>query len=177
MKGSFIGTVIKQSDLKSGTKDGEDWTMKKFTIEDATDSIELTAWGDEINRIKVGYKYEFTNLWWKTYKDSPTLAFGKFATIKNVGSAQIPTKDVAQEVIDKVETIEKKPLGDLMPMALEYVQLETIYLLQVETEVKKIMKEYGSDMDGGKIGMFTKEIYRKMSNVNFKIAGDGFSHD
>jgi len=44
MKGAFVGTVMAQSDLSSGTdKNGKDWTKKNFTIEDTTGRISLTA--------------------------------------------------------------------------------------------------------------------------------------
>jgi len=112
MKGSFIGTVIKAGDLKSGTTNGKDWTKKNFTIEDVTGQVELTAWGDEINRVKVGCKYEFTNPWWKNYEGEVYLAFGKYATVKLVGTDEInnhPEAEASQEPKPEPESTTESP--------------------------------------------------------------------
>ena len=102
LKGSFIGTIIKAGDLKSGTKDGRDWTKKVFTVQDDSEEAELVAWGDEIKTFSVGHKYEFVNPWWKTYESKVSVTVGKYGTAKVVGSANTeattPT-DTKQEQI------------------------------------------------------------------------------
>jgi hypothetical protein len=175
-KGAFIGVIIKQGDLNSGTTNDKDWTNKKFTITDATGDIELTAWGDEIAQFKVGNKYEFTGCWFKEYNEEPVLAMGKYGKAKLIGTATVVEQTAATEPGDTPTHEEakgpSKPLGQLAPQTAEDVGLETVYLLQIEAEVKKVMKEYSpGEPNNQKVGMFVKEIYRKMAQAHFAKAG------
>ena len=87
LKGSFRGIVIKSGDLKSGTSNGKDWTKKIFTIQDDSGDADLVAWGDEVNNFKVGYKYEITNPWWKTYEGKVSVSVGNYGNSKVIGAA------------------------------------------------------------------------------------------
>ncbi len=87
LKGSFIGTVIKAGDLKSGTKDGRDWTKKVFTVQDDSADTDLVTWGDDIKLFSVGEKYEFIKPWWKTYEGKISVSLGKYGSAKIIGSA------------------------------------------------------------------------------------------
>lgn len=102
LKGSFIGTVIKAGDLKSGTTNGSDWTKKVFTVQDDSADADLVAWGDEIKQFTVGHKYEFTNPWWKTYEGKVSVSVGKYGTAKVIGSANqaetAPTNTTQQQI-------------------------------------------------------------------------------
>ncbi len=102
LKGAFIGTVIKASDLKSGTKDGRDWTKKVFVVQDDSADVELVTWGDEIKLFAVGQKYEFVNPWWKTYEGKVSVSIGKYGSAKVIGSANteepIPRSTIQQQI-------------------------------------------------------------------------------
>jgi hypothetical protein len=87
LKGSFRGIIIKSGDLKSGTSNGKDWTKKIFTIQDDSGDADLVAWGDEIANFKVGYKYEITNPWWKTYEGKVSVSVGNYGNSKVIGAA------------------------------------------------------------------------------------------
>ena len=88
LKGSFIGVVIKAGDLKSGTTNGKDWTKKIFTVQDDSADADLVAWGAaEIEKFKVGYKYEITNPWWKTYEGKISVSVGNYGNAKVIGTA------------------------------------------------------------------------------------------
>ena len=74
--------------MKSGTKDGRDWTKKVFTVQDDSADAELVTWGDEIKLFSVGHKYEFVNPWWKTYEGKVSVSVGKYGTSKIIGKGQ-----------------------------------------------------------------------------------------
>lgn len=180
-KGSFIGVVIKESALSAGSKDGSDWTKKTYTIQDTTANIDLVAWNEDVNKIKVGCKYEFVGLWWKEYKGTVQLSFGNYAQVKLIGTEPIPTKDVSQQVIDSVESIKDVKLPPISESAAEFVENEVLFLLQLEQKAREtILKHYPklSEVNPQKLGMIVKEIYRESKKSNFTRAtnlGDGFT--
>lgn len=166
-KGSFIGVVIKQGDLKSGTKDDRDWTKKTYTIQDATDEVILTAWGEEISMLKVGNKYEFTNPWWKEYEGKITLALGKYATLKLVGTDEINNVNSSETPAETRGEVNAEPLPKFSQT--EYVKQQTIWLLQIEATVRETMQQFMPTVEepnNQKIGMFVKEIYNEMKRMS-----------
>jgi len=180
-KGSFIGVVIKESALSAGSKDGNDWTKKTFTIQDVTANIDLIAWNEEVTKIKVGCKYEFVGCWWKDYKGTVQLSFGNYAEIKLIGTEPIPTKDVSQQVIDNVEKISTSDkLPKISAAAAEFVENEVLFLLQLEEKAWETMLKHfpNLQLNPQKLGMYVKEIYRESKKSNFTKAtnlGDGFT--
>jgi len=123
LKGSFIGTIIKAGDLKSGTKDGRDWTKKVYIIQDDSADAELVTWGDEIKLFSVGHKYEFVNPWWKTYEGKVSVSVGKYGTAKVVGSANTeettPTETTQEKITPPKTEGTKCPHG--LPTLSDYV--------------------------------------------------------
>jgi len=177
-KGNFKGTCISQSELKAGTGASGDWTRKFFTLEDRTGKIEITAWGEEINFFKVGLFYEIENPWWKEYEGKWSCNLGKYCKVKAVN----PPVDVKPAVETAEEEIQPEPKGprsvngDKLPPMIENAKMkvtaETLTLLQIEAEVIATMELFQPrlSLEGSKIGMFVKEIYRRMNNVEFKKA-------
>jgi len=175
---AFICTVIKASDLKSGTGDKGDWTKKVFTVEDATDQIDITLWGKNVDLLKLGYKYEITNAYFSTYKDDVQVGL-TYGQVKMIGSAGAPKE---QSTLEAPEPTPKpavgKPAEEIkLPTVpegfLNFIENETIVLLQIERDVKSVMAHYGTKLetvDGGKIGMFVKEIYRESKKIKFEKA-------
>ena len=92
LKGSIKAIVTNESDLKSGTTNGKDWTKRSFTLEDPSGSIEMTTWNEDIKKFKVGYTYEIINPWWKEYEGKPQLDLGKYAQVSVVGSENAPAE-------------------------------------------------------------------------------------
>ena len=126
MKGAFIGTVIKAGDLKSGTKDGRDWTKKVFTVQDDSADVDFVTWGDEIKGFSVGHKYEFVNPWWKTYEGKVSVQLGKYGSVKVIGTAnaeEAKPSDTKQEQITPPDPPKadgtKCPHGN--PILIDYV--------------------------------------------------------
>lgn len=164
-KGSFIGVVIKQGDLKSGTTNDKDWTKKTFTIEDTSDNVILTAWGDEeISRFKVGNKYEFTSFCWKEYEGKTTLSVGNYGNLKLIGTDEIQRENKQTTMPENTETrgeINGVPLPEFSNE--RWVRQQALVLLQIEEVVTKVMlihKPKLSEINHQKVGMFVKEIYK-----------------
>ncbi len=86
LKGSITGIIIKETDLKAGTSNGKDWTKKTFTIQDESDTIDITTWGEDTNKFKVGLVYQIVSPWWKMYEGKAQLSLGKYAQVTLIGS-------------------------------------------------------------------------------------------
>jgi len=184
-KGAFIGVIINQSDLNSGTSNKgtsseKDWTNKRFTITDNNDEIELTAWGDEIEKFKVGNKYEFTGFWFKEYKGTMQLSVGKGGKVNLIGTTitDIPKEQtpLQKHVDDDIAKSYKEgvPLPEIGPNLAVFSEEQCIQLLQIEKIVKETMTKFAPDKihEGQKVGMHTKEIYRESKKFKFEKASD-----
>ena len=179
-KGSFIGTVIKVGEPKSGTTNGRPWTMKVFTVQDKTDSIDITCFGDEVNLFKIGNKYEIIPWWKPKYEGNPNLGIGKYGSVNLIGTDEINNTQPPQ-------VLEPKPMGETrgqlngekLPVSsanlLGDVESETIALLQIEKIVVNTMITYSptiTEPNHQKVGMFVKEIYRSIRQPNYKKASE-----
>lgn len=183
MKGSFVGTVITQSDLNSGTaQDGKDWTNKKFTIEDTTSKISLTAWGDDIKKLELHRTYEFVSFYFKTYKEQVQLSFGNYGSATEISTPKqekLPDADPMKTIPDDTS----KPLPQFNPNSLNIVCENTVLLLQIEKYVKETFQEFRPmDVNNGqKVGLYIKIIYDELqklsSTIKFEkpIPGPGFA--
>ena len=178
LKGSFKGAVIHAGDLKSGTKNGKDWTKKIFTIEDDTASVDLVAWDSEITNFKVGYVYEIVNPWWKVYESKVSVQVGKYGTAKVIGSnpkeslvEPDPTKPLTTTLpetppVPKEQTVTppaatKEELELLDEGTIKIIQRESILLYKIRTNVEQTIKKFEDDPHGGMVGQFTELIYNK----------------
>lgn len=183
-KGSFIGTVIKQGDLKSGTtKDGKDWTKKVFTLEDDSDSIEITTWDEEIKLFKVGNKYEITNPWWKMYEGKLNLNVGQHCQVKLIGTcasqstieASAPTtaptsdeylkqkqKEIQEQEIKNKSNLEEKIQSLFTNDELELMDKESNRLLVLESFWIKKLTIGGIAPNPNRVGMFVKLLDDKL---------------
>lgn len=199
-KGAFIGVIIKQGDLTSGTSNPgtsseKDYTYKRFTIQDATGDIELTAWNGDIEKFKVGNKYEFTGFWFKEYKNVIGLAVGKGGKNKLIGTTITdipqeqttlpePNNNINENNIKDVKNIDFKKLADaaqapqlpeIGPNLAVFSEEQCIQLLQIEKIVKETQSKFAPTeiQSGQKVGMHTKEIYRESKKFKFEKASEG----
>lgn len=102
---SFIATVISQGELKSGTKDGDDWMNKKFTLDDGKTREDMIVWNDDIKKLKVGYRYEFNSPYWtESDKYGIQLNLGQYCEVKCIGTEQ------KQETLEKTEEPKQDPV-------------------------------------------------------------------
>lgn len=180
-KGNFKGACIKQSDLKAGSKSGSDWTRKTFTLQDASGEIEITAWNEEINFLEVGQFYEVENPWFKEYEGKWNCNIGQYCKINKVDNP--PVQSTIQESTAKPEepqpeqptpeSINGGKLPEINANLAEFIEGETITLLQIEKVVRDTITMFYPklvNIDGGKIGMYTKEIYRESKKIKFEKA-------
>lgn len=180
---SFIATVISEGELKAGTGQNGDWMRKEFTIEDATKTIKITAWNEEIKSLKVGYKYEFNSPYWKEYKGSPQLSLGQYCQVKCIGSAGTQetfneSKNEEQrlpETTARAEDVNGGKLPAISDAMAEFVEYETVQLLQIENRVIATIRIFMprlQDPNPAFVGLFVKEIYRESKRLNFKKASE-----
>jgi len=179
LKGSFKGIIVKAGDLKSGTKDGKDWTKKNFIIQDETGQADLVTWGDEVSQFKVGYTYEIVNPWWKTYENKITVQVGNYGTAKVIGSEKsipdTPPPPKEQTVISPPKT-QVKPdeskIEKLSDNELETVVNATQKILAISLAVGKELEKVTEHPDRTFVMEATKIIYDKFFATNFKKASD-----
>lgn len=114
MKGNFVGTIIAISDLKSGTKDNRDWSKKNITVEDRSAKMTLTAWNGEIKLFELNATYEFTGMWFKSYKDDVYLAMGKGGKVKKIEATTPPTEPTAHQEKTTPEPTPEPPTQNVM---------------------------------------------------------------
>lgn len=179
LKGSFKGVIIKAGDLKSGTKEGKDWTKKIFVIEDDTGQVDLVTWGDEIKKFSVGYTYEIVNPWWKTYENKITVQVGNYGTAKVIGSEKaIPDTPPPpkEQTVQSPPKTEQKPdeskIEKLSDNELETVVEATKKILAISLAVGKELEKVTEDPDRTFVMEATKIIYDKFFATNFKKASD-----
>jgi len=176
LKGSFKGVIIKAGDLKSGTKDGKDWTKKVFTIGDDSGEAELVTWGDEIKQFEIGKLYEIVNPWWKTYEGKVSVQVGKYGTAKFVGDYKPdPPATKEQTVLTPPKTEEKideEKISKLTDAELFTVEEATMKILSISLAVGEKLKEVTEDPDRTFVMEATKIIYDKFFVANFKNASD-----
>jgi len=159
LKGSFIGTIIKIGELKSGTKNGKDWTKKIFTVEDATASVELVCWGTtEIEKFKQGYKYEFVNPWWKVYEENVSVQLGKYGEAKVIGSSN--TEDTKPQPPQQSKETKREPTT-VDELGMTKIKNETLLLQKIHNTVQSTLGEGATEADRSSIDLFTKLIYEK----------------
>lgn len=170
MNGAFIGTVIAQSDLASGTRDGKDWTKKNYTIEDSGDRVTLTAWGENIGKVKVGCKYEFIGFWWKTYQEKIFLDFGNYGEVNLIGTDEVKQEPTKEEIMPDGKALKIPRFDDAG--VITNIQDEATKLFMINQIVWKTIKDYQIDPNGGMIGQFTEIIYNKFFKANFQKASE-----
>ncbi len=164
-KGNFVATVIDIGDLKSGTKNGRDWSMKKITVEDVTASLEIGCFGDEISLFKLGYKYEICPWWKEKYEGNPSVGIGKYGQVKLIGTDQITTETVrtsplTEETRGEING-EKLPEPDLSFKT--FIMAENTELAQIADVIMDEMLKHNpiDGINGQIVGLRVKEIYRE----------------
>jgi hypothetical protein len=191
LKGSFKGIITKASDLKSGTKDGKDWSRKIFIIEDDTDTADLVAWGDEIKKFEVGKTYEIINPYWKRYEGKTSLTVGKYGTATVIGSDNIsdtPEPPPAQTLLENGSQSAPKPdspqitqskgrtdedkIERLEGEALDTVEKATKTILSISLAVGEVAEKLVVGVSKEFVMEATKIIYDKYFVTNFKKASE-----
>lgn len=165
-KGHVKGVIIRQSDLKSGTtKNGKDWTMKTFTLQDASDELQIVAFDDEIKKLEVGHAYEIESPWWQEHEGKVSVKFGKYIKITDVGNAP------AQTTMDEAQAKPEIPVPN--ENFTEFVMDETIKILQIEEIVKSTLGKLapkGWHVNPETLKTYMELIYNESNKVLFRKA-------
>lgn len=170
---SFIATVIQSGDLKSGTKNNNDWSNKKFTIRDSTETLEITAWGDEIKLLEIGGKYEFNTPYWSDYQGKPQLAMGQYCKVVLLEKSSTQTT-MEQPAVGKStpEPTKEASNSPLSPDMITTVSNEARTLFYIRQQVEATVKAIQVDPNQGMIWQMTEIIHHKFFDAGFKRASD-----
>lgn len=141
--GSFIATVITVGDLKSGTKNNEDYSYKKFTLKDDSDTVEITTWGNDVNRLKKGVQYKFTKPYWNTYKETAQISFNQYGSVEEV-TGQTEQTRMEHTAKEQTETPERVHISE---EGLEEFTLKQNTILSQMTKI--VYDELQKDVDSG----------------------------
>ncbi len=157
---SFIATVIKQGELKSGTKGDKDWTNKRFTLQDSSGEIEITLWDYDVSLLKIGYKYEFLKPYWSDYQGNPQVTNNNYGKITVIGTA------TNQTVIDETPEESSTPQADVHNEPTDDLEKFTLVENTIISKIFKIVRaEIQKETDGSEqvrgdvVWVRTKEIY------------------
>ena len=164
-KGAICGTVVKMGDLKSGTNNNGDWTMKVITLDDGSDMVDIAAFGDEIKLFKLGAKYELVSPWWKEKEGKLSPVFGKYCQIKMVSEPPSPSEAPAEEKKTELKiTLDEDQI--------KKIQDESMLIYQIRTITERQIKTVEADPNPAMIGQFAEIIYNKHFKANFTKASD-----
>lgn len=170
-KGSIKGTIIKMSELKSGTtKAGSDWTRKDCVIEDKSDSVKFTIWGEDISKFKLGYVYEIVNPQWKNHEGTIQVQPSKYGTYTCVGVAETQEAIVEASEPTPPPTAETKKSVPALESSIEQtIGANTILMVQIETKVRAVLKDlFGKSPDNAQVGLYTKMNFYFLKGMDAK---------
>ncbi len=166
LKGSISGTIILAKDIVS--KDS--WTRRDLVIEDKSGSVKLVAWGDDVDKFKLGYVYEIIKPQWKTYNEDVTVSPSKFGNFKCTGVA--PNQKQITETPTESATLKPaaKPIPPMEASVQGTVHSKVIQMMQIEKEVKGTFEDVCPEdaKNGNKIGMYTKTIFMWLQGMEDK---------
>ena len=168
-KGSFIGVVIKIGDLRSGTTDNRDWTLKVITLEDKSGQIEFLAWDDAERKLfQLGHTYEFHTPWYKQKDNDVSIQKSKFGKIiRSTAITDLPEPPKQGETTNP-QPIDIPPLPEINPNIADLVSKNTVLLMQIEKEVRSTMREFIPEpikLNDQQVGLYVKENFRDVKGA------------
>lgn len=176
-KGGIIVKVIGVGNVETGVGSSGDWKKQIATLQDNSATIDMVIWGDDVGKLDQGQYYKIENPFWSTYKDETQLALGKYAKLHLTEEVALlpangtpPTPTVASPEVPTSTTQSKLPT---IPDTLkEFVIHEDDFLLQIGQIIEANHKQHGIVINGQKIGLHVKEIYREAKKTNLVRASD-----
>ncbi len=163
-KGEFIAVCLKVGDLKSGTKNGRDWSMRNITVQDASETTELTLWTEDIDACKVGGKYKFKGFW-SEYNGRAQWSKGKYGDITLIeenATPPAPQAQTAQSPPPGPPNTAKEFYGDceLSGDKVKSITKLTAELNQAEVIIEETLKggSTNCEIPPAKIGLYLKLI-------------------
>ncbi len=83
-----VATVVSKESPREFEKFGKRGKVCNATIKDATGTITLTLWNEDIEKVNVGDKVHVENGWCSEFRNEKQLSAGKFGKIEVVGSSE-----------------------------------------------------------------------------------------
>ncbi len=105
----IIAEVIEKSPVRTFDKFGKKGTVCNAKIKDSTDTITLTLWNEDVEKVNVGDKIKLTNGYVGEWQGERQLSAGKFGKIEVIekGTGAPPKQE---KVLKNFE--EQEELGD-----------------------------------------------------------------
>ena len=152
LKGNIEATVIEETQVKEGETNGKAWKNKRFTLQDDTDTVQITLWGNNVDLLKKNHRYKLTSGWWKEFSGTVQLDAGKYLKIQQIGA---PANEIVQDVPDT-----KNPLADnFEPKVKGAIEAQTENLYAIYRAVLDKLKQYEQAPDPQLVQLFTRIIY------------------
>jgi len=174
-KGGIIVKVIGVGEVSTGTGSRGDWKKQTATLQDNSGEMQMILWGDQVGKMDQGKYYKIEDPFWSMYKDKVQLSLGKFGKLHLtdvaalLGAAVPPTasKPSQAQLSPNVSELPKIPQN-----LKEFVENEDLMLLLIGQVIEGQHKAFGIPINGQKIGLHVKEIYREIKKTNLIKASD-----
>jgi len=167
-KGGIIAKIIGAGNVDSGVGSNGEWKKQLVTLQDKSGTQDLVLWGDDIGKLDQGQYYKIENPFWSTYKDKVQLSLGKYAKLHLADQADlldgghVPAENHAAEQSTLTDKLPK--ISDTLK---DFVITEDNLFLQIEHVIEDNHKLHGILINGQKIGLHAKEIYREAKKNKF----------
>ncbi len=175
-KGGIIVKVIGVGNVETGVGSSGEWKKQIASLQDNSGTIDMVIWGDDIGKLDQGQYYKIENPYWSDYKNEVQLALGKYAKLHlaNAGDLLVATvEDLGPQVPSpKSSPTTQSKLPTIPDTLKEFVIHEDDFLLQIGEIVENNHKLHGIVINGQRIGLHVKEIYREAKKTNLIKASD-----
>ena len=173
-KGGIIVKVIGVGEVSTGTNERGEWKKQTATLQDNSGIMDMVLWGDQVGKIDQGKYYKIENPFWSMYKDEVQLSLGKFGKLHLADVTDLLGAAPATE--SPPGQTQLNPNGSKLPKIpqnlKEFVENEDLLLLEIGQIIEDQHKAYGIPINGQKIGLHVKEIYREIKKTNLIKASD-----
>ena len=173
-KGGIIVKVIGVGEVSTGTNERGDWKKQTATLQDNSGEMPIVLWGDQIGKLDQGKYYKIEDPFWSVYKDQVQLSLGKFGKLHLADVTDLLGAAPATESPPSQTQLNPNGAGlPKIPQTLkDFVENEDLMLLLIGQIIENDHKAYGIPINGQKIGLHVKEIYREIKKTNLIKASD-----
>lgn len=167
-KGGIIVKIIGVGDVSTGTNERGEWKKQTATLQDNSGEMPMVLWGDQVGKIDQGKYYKIENPFWSVYKDEVQLSLGKFGKLHLADITDLLGAASATE--PSPGQTQLKSNGPKLPKIpqnlIDFVENEDLLLLWIGQVIELHHTYYGVPINGQKIGLHVKEIYREIKKTN-----------
>ncbi len=109
----IIGELTEKGDVREFEKFGKKGQVCNATMKDATGSIKLTLWNEQVTSVNAGDTIKIKNGWvseWQGEKQLSTGKFGELEVVKAGGEAPVVTND--PKVLEETQKVPEEEFID-----------------------------------------------------------------